>query len=93
MKRYDHGSSCLAPIFLVSFLDNDIPGAVVGVITIRTMIIDINSNGVIYDGTNGNLMYASWEGKTWNIQTVESAADVGQYNSLVLDSSDRPHIS
>ena len=53
VKCYDHGSSCLAPIFQVFFLYHNIPGAVVGVIAIPTMIIDINSNGVIYDRANG----------------------------------------
>ncbi len=29
----------------------------------------------------------------WNIETVDSTGNVGLYNSLALDSSDRPHIS
>ena len=34
-----------------------------------------------------------WAGSAWDLQTVDSAGDVGGYCSLVLDSSDNPHIS
>ncbi len=46
-----------------------------------------------YDGTNGDLKYAKWDGNVWNIETVDSAGSVGWYTSLVLDSDDNPHIS
>ena len=29
----------------------------------------------------------------WNVETVDSAADVGQHSSMALDSNDNPHIS
>ena len=41
----------------------------------------------------GSLEYASWDGSTWNIETVDSSGDVGQDHSLALDSSGNPHIS
>jgi hypothetical protein len=40
-----------------------------------------------------NLMYASWKGPTWNIQTLDSNGDVKFNPSLVLDSAENPHIS
>ncbi len=51
-----------------------------------------------YDYTNtgeGDLKYASWNGttSTWDIVTVDSAGNVGEYTSLALDSSGNPRIS
>ncbi|MCX7021898.1 MAG: carboxypeptidase regulatory-like domain-containing protein, partial [bacterium] len=46
-----------------------------------------------YDGTNGDLKYASWNGSSWLIETVDSAGAVGLWTSLALDDSDYPHIS
>jgi hypothetical protein len=42
-----------------------------------------------------SLKYASWNGSTWDIQTVDSSGDVGDYRhtSLALDSNDNPRIS
>lgn len=55
-------------------------------------------NGNVYD-QNGdfvthraNLKYARWNGSGWSRQTVVSDHDAGEYNSLALDSEDRPHI-
>jgi hypothetical protein len=69
----------------------------------------LDSNGrphVAYsDSSNGALKYASWNGSSWNIQTLDKAtfnlignlsatsASTGSYVSLVLDSNDFPHIS
>ncbi len=41
----------------------------------------------------GALKYARWIGSSWQIETVDSAGDVGEYTSLALDSSYYPHIS
>jgi hypothetical protein len=46
-----------------------------------------------WDGTNGNLKYASWDDSGWHITTVDSDGNVGSHTSLALDASDRPHIS
>ena len=42
---------------------------------------------------NYDLKYAKWTGSAWNIQTVDSAENVGWFNSIALDSSGNPHIS
>ena len=39
------------------------------------------------------LKYAAWNGSGWDIHTVDSTEDVGQYSSLALDSSGHPCIS
>jgi hypothetical protein len=41
----------------------------------------------------GDLKHAWHNGTTWNVETVDNSANVGQYTSLALDSSGRPHIS
>lgn len=46
-----------------------------------------------YDYTNGDLKYATLNGETWEIQTVDSTGDVGRYTSIVLDETETPHIS
>ncbi|MDI6884577.1 MAG: PQQ-binding-like beta-propeller repeat protein, partial [Hadesarchaea archaeon] len=40
-----------------------------------------------------DLMYAHWTGSSWDIQTADSAGDVGQWTSITLDFSNYPHIS
>jgi hypothetical protein len=46
-----------------------------------------------YDYTNGNLMYAKWDGSDWDDKTtVDSSGDVGQYASLTFDTSGNPSI-
>lgn len=46
------------------------------------------------DVGNGDLKYAVKSGGgVWFIETVDSAGDLGRYNSLVLDASGNPHIA
>ena len=42
---------------------------------------------------SGSLKYAKWSGTAWNIQTVDSVGDVGDFCSLALDSNNNPGIS
>ncbi len=47
-----------------------------------------------YDGANGHLKYARFDGTRWLVQVADpSVADVGQFAALALDSLDRPHIA
>jgi hypothetical protein len=46
-----------------------------------------------YDGTNGDLKYARFDGAVWIIQTIETEGDVGTRTSLELDQASCPHIS
>ncbi|MCK5108940.1 MAG: hypothetical protein KAR25_04555, partial [Methanosarcinales archaeon] len=39
------------------------------------------------------LKYAVWDGSGWRIEIVDSSNKPGSYNSLALDSGNRPHIS
>ena len=43
--------------------------------------------------SDDNLKYARWNGSAWIIETVDSKDEVGGYASMVLDSSDNPHLS
>jgi len=46
-----------------------------------------------YDLTNGNLMYAKWDGSDWDDKTtVDSTGDVGKYASLAFDGDGNPSI-
>lgn len=45
---------------------------------------------ISYHDKNYNLKYASWNGSSWQISTIING---GSSPSLVLDNSDRPHIS
>lgn len=66
-----------------------------GVGEFSSLAIDNNNHSHIsyYDGSNGDLRYAKWDGISWNIETVDSSDDVGKFTSIALDSSDHPHIS
>ncbi len=46
-----------------------------------------------YDGTNGDLKYALWDGSDWHLETVDSEGITGMWCSLALDSQDRPRVS
>ena len=57
------------------------------------MDAELNPHISYYDQDNGDLKYAHWTGQKWEIQSVETAGDVGQYTSLALDEQGQPHIS
>ena len=40
-----------------------------------------------------HLKYASFDGRTWYTETVDSRSGTGKFNSLALDAQGRPHIS
>jgi hypothetical protein len=46
-----------------------------------------------YDAGNHKLIYASWNDGSWELETVDSTADMGWYVSLALDVAGRPRIS
>lgn len=48
-----------------------------------------------YDATDGDLKYAEFDGANWQVQVVDLAGNVGEYNSLALtpDSDARPRIA
>jgi hypothetical protein len=46
-----------------------------------------------YDGTNGDLKYAYWDGVSWAYEIVDSDGDVGRFCSLDLNSAGEPAIS
>ncbi|MFA5858198.1 MAG: hypothetical protein WC955_03950 [Elusimicrobiota bacterium] len=48
-----------------------------------------------YDATNTKLMYASWTGSSWSIETVDSSPgdDTGKYCSLAIDTAGTAHIA
>jgi hypothetical protein len=60
-----------------------------------SLAIDKQSNPHItyYDDSTQDLMYATKEMGNWSISIVDSAGNVGQFSSLVLDSLDVPTIS
>lgn len=46
-----------------------------------------------YDGTNGDLKYAYYDGWRWRTETVDNNYMVGLYTSIALDRANNPHIS
>ena len=46
-----------------------------------------------FDATNDSLKYARHNGLGWQIETVDSAREVGAYTSLALDGLGHPHVS
>ena len=59
--------------------------------------LGLDSNGkahiAYYDGSNGDLKYASNSTGSWQIETIDSVGDVGRYAAIALDSNDNPHIA
>jgi hypothetical protein len=60
-----------------------------------SLAFDASGNPAIsyYDATNSSLKYASFNGTSWDITTVDSAGDVGWYTSLAFDAAGNPTIS
>ncbi|MBI4374515.1 MAG: hypothetical protein HY542_06525 [Deltaproteobacteria bacterium] len=48
---------------------------------------------VYYDGSNGNLKYATDYSGSWITMTLDSSGDVGNYCDIAIDSNGRIHIS
>ncbi len=46
-----------------------------------------------YNDRDGDLMFATFDGTSWTIETVESEGDVGKYSSLLVDGEGRAHLS
>jgi hypothetical protein len=68
---------------------------IVDAIIIGCTSIDIDYNNrahISYFGGN-HLKYAKWTGSSWSIETVNSTGQVGCWNSIAVDSMNRPHIS
>ena len=67
----------------------------------NSMVLDSQDNPLLsYSAwVNGELRLAHWNGKQWNFTTVDSRArshgeyNIGEGNSLVLDSAGKPHLS
>ena len=46
-----------------------------------------------YNDLDGDLIFASFDGADWNLETVTADGDVGKFSSLQFDADGRPHIS
>lgn len=70
------------------------PGQVVGEYSSLRLDRQGRPHIAYYDGANGHLKYARFDGTRWLVQVADpSVADVGQFATLALDSLDRPHIA
>jgi hypothetical protein len=64
-----------------------------------SLALDSNGNvhisyfSFVAGGFTTYLKYASWNGSSWNIVTVDSGNGIGKDSSLALDSNGSPHIS
>ena len=67
----------------------------------NSMVLDAQSNPLLSYSAwyNGELRLAHWNGKQWEFSTVDSRTrshgefNIGEGNSLILDSGGKPHIS
>jgi hypothetical protein len=67
----------------------------------NSMVLDPQGNPLVTYSywTGGELRVAHWDGKQWKVSIVDSPArnrgesNIGQGNSLILDSTGKPHIS
>ena len=46
-----------------------------------------------YNETSGSLMYSKYDGKNWQLETIDNVGNVGQYTSLTHDPDGHPAIS
>ena len=46
-----------------------------------------------YNDRDGELVFASFDGSAWTLETVTADGDVGKFSSLQFDAEGRPHIS
>lgn len=46
-----------------------------------------------YNDSDGDLIFASFDGASWNLETVASEGDVGKFSSLQFDAEGRPHVT
>ena len=46
-----------------------------------------------YNDREGDLIFASFDGSAWSLETVASEGDVGKFSSLQFDGEGRPHIT
>jgi hypothetical protein len=45
-----------------------------------------------FDEKDKDLMYVSWDGATWNTETVYANGNVGEFSSLAINEGDQPFI-
>lgn len=46
-----------------------------------------------YDDTDGDLVFAAFDGEAWALETAVAEGDAGKFSSLELDADGRPHVS
>ena len=96
--------SDLFGIWKVTIVDSNLYSSVVGYSNTSvgngdgfktSLALDKSNNAHIsyYDGTNGDLKYATNVSGSWVTITVDSSGNVGLYNSIALDKNGKVHIS
>ena len=60
-----------------------------------SMALDSEGNQHIayYNSSDASLMYAKYDGASWQIEEVDDSGTTGRYASIAIDSDDLPHIS